>query len=135
MKAVKGTIKLHAVFPYEPNWIWVKEMLYFCADCFSTSFRSNTSCKAWRIANLDMSIALERVESNENHSIITEINEHVTAVYPGKVTDVDDPEVYISFYQHGEEITNTITFRKPKRDDQIWMPVYILFTAPICHFA
>ena len=122
IEAVEDTT--HTVFFHEPNWIWAREMSCFPVSCFSTSFQPCTACKGMCIANLKKSNALERTESNGSHNIIPEINEDVAAVYDRKVhvekvTQLDESQVYIIFYQHCGEFTNTAKFRIPKRDVQI----------------
>ena len=97
-------------------------MSSFCGGCFTTSFHSSTACTSWRIANL-------KGTSNEPVSgpeILTEINEHVAAVYDqhvyiGKVIHVDDSDAHITFYQHSGDITSTTVFRFPKCKDEVWV--------------
>ena len=84
IEAVKGTMKLLAVSPHEPNQIWAREMWCFFASCFNINLQPNTACKGWRIANLKTSNALERPESNGSHNIIPEINENAVRVYDRK---------------------------------------------------
>ena len=63
------------------------------------------------------------------------VNGHVGSIYDrninvGKVTEVEESEAEITFYQNSGEITNTTVFCIPKQPEQIWMS----FSYIICIF-
>ena len=63
-----------------------------------------------------------------SQAISREIKDHVAAVYDRtvyawKVLEVDDSDVYITFYQHSGNITGLTVFLMPKRNDELWIPL------------
>ena len=120
IEAVKGTLKLHAVFPHEePNKIWVINMSCICQKCFNDGFMPESTCKGWRVANL-------RKLNNGfgSNNIILEVDEYVAAVYDrnvylGKTIEVDESEVHAFFFQYIGKIEKNSVFRMSKKEDQL----------------
>jgi len=46
-----------------------------------------------------------------------------TTVY-GKVIEVDDEDVYVSFLKHSGDMTTSTTFSQPNTVDQVWVKKY-----------
>ena len=86
-------MQLHAVFPSTPNKLWVRNTSCFCQNCFRTSFKPETACAGWRMFDLQrkrnpsiLSSSEKAVEIPENVSaIVSDINDHVAAVYDRKI--------------------------------------------------
>ena len=67
-----------------------------------------------------------------SQAISPEIEDHVAAVYDrtisvGKVLEVDDSDVYITFYQHSGNITGFTVFHMPKHSIEMWMWIMVYF--------
>ena len=64
--------------------------------------------------------------------ISPEIEDQVAAVYDQtisvrKVLEADDSDVYITFYQHGGNITGFTLFHMPKHSIEMWMWIMVYF--------
>ena len=134
MKSVDGSMKLHAAFPSTPNKLWVRNTSCFCQNCFGTSFKLETACDGWRIADLlrkrnpsILSSGEKDVKIQENEvAIFPDINDHVAAeydskVYIGKVLEIDDSDAKISFYEHAGTLSIGFIFHEPKKRHEIWV--------------
>lgn len=105
IEAVKGTVKLYAVFPHkEPNTIWIRNMSCFSKKCFNDGFMPESICKGWNIANLHKL-------SNEfgNKDTIPVVGKYVAAIYDwniyvGKRIEVDKSEAHVTLFQHSGKI-------------------------------
>ena len=47
LQAVKGAMKVHAVFTLKANSIWVRDTSCFCKYCFSLKFQKDSCFKGW----------------------------------------------------------------------------------------
>ena len=85
-----------------------------------------------------LSSSEKAVEIPENEAaIVPDINDHVVAgydrkVYIGKVLEIDDSDVKISFYEHTGTLSIGSIFREPKKRNEIWVDfVNILHDLPV----
>ena len=101
-------MKLDAAFPSTPNKLWM--MNTSCQNCYRTSFKSETVCDGWRMADLQQKRNLSILSSTEKitekeATVVPDINDYVVVgydrkVYIAKVLEMDDSDAKISFYKH-----------------------------------
>ena len=66
LQAVKGTMKVHAIFSGKANSIWVCDTSCFCKNCFSLKFQKDTCCKSCRECLLTSTKNQRKAESEKN---------------------------------------------------------------------
>lgn len=150
LKAVKGTMNIHSVFPVDENRVATKISSCFCDGCFvAGKFRQN--CPGWeehvvRLQDDTETPSVYNQESREDGvrngmeldgdslyqvEIVFEVGDHVAAIYcddnqqqnlwfVGQVKDESDDELYISFMSM-TNVRGNITFRWPQPADEIWI--------------
>ena len=131
IKPVVGTMKLHPVLPHGSNKIWVRNTCCFNSCCFiDNSFQPqpNNSCQGQHLTCLNSKTSNLPQKLSNSDGILPQLNDYVAAVYEGdkkvyigKVTDVDQTDVNVSFLEHQGEISRKSIFVELRKKDQVWI--------------
>ena len=103
VQAVKGTIKVHAVFSLKANSTWVRDIPCPCKNCFGLKFQKDSCCKGWRECLLTTSTENQRkdvsgkrseqnkepsrvvIEDSRSTNFVPEPSNYVAAIYSGEL--------------------------------------------------
>ena len=144
VKAVKGTMKIHAVVGQGDSRIKTRVVSCYCSECLAggacddwdnettanhgvpNSKTANTVCTEEKKTDAEESRGSEQA-SNEHEEINTEsiemkyaVDDHVAAVYEdnwfiGKIVDQDEDEYEVQFMETKKQF-----FQWPRNDDIVW---------------
>ena len=130
IKPAARTMKLHPVLPHGLNKIWVRSTSCFNSCCFNDNSiqpKPNNSCQGWGLICLNSKTSDQPQKPSNSDGILPQLNDYVAAVYEGdkkvyigKVIDVDQTDVNVSFLEHKGEISRKSIFVEPRRKDKIW---------------
>ena len=149
LKPVKGTMKTHSVFSPAVNEIWAREVSCYCLNCFDKTFQLLFLCEGWKEHCLSREAvsratkikalpaaqlqsqpdARRNKDTDAKESVSLKEEDFVAAVYSedcqvyiGKVLEVDEDDILISFMHHGNSnpLDSNSVLKWPD-SDEVWI--------------